>query len=179
MHTLIESTLVTLDGVIENPASWAGPYLDEDFQKAAFERLERSDAMLMGRRTYELLERDWATQSGDFADLVNAVPKYVFSATLGNAGWNNARLVRDDAVDAVRKLKADGDRELSIWGHGRLARTLLQNGLIDEIRLSVFPIIVGAGQTFFAVGGSAPVRLIEALPASAKGIVALRYAPAR
>jgi dihydrofolate reductase len=179
MRTLIESTLMTLDGVIEDPARWAGPYLDAEFQKAAFERLERSDAMLMGRRTYELLERDWATQSGEFADLVNAIPKYVFSSALESAGWNQARLVRDDAIDAIRELKADGDRELSIWGHGRLARTLLLNGLIDEIRVSVFPVIVGAGQTFYAEGDNARLRLTEALPASSNGVVALRYAVAR
>jgi dihydrofolate reductase len=179
MRTIIESTLMTLDGVIEDPARWVGPYLDEDFQKAAFERLKRSDAMLMGKRTYEILERDWAKTSGDFAALVNAMPKYVFSSTLEDARWTNARLMRDDAVDAVRKLKAEGDRELSIWGHGRLARTLLQHGLIDEIRVSVFPVIVGAGETFYAEGDSARLRLIGTEPASAKGVVALSYAPQR
>ena len=178
MRRIIESTLVTLDGVIEDPARWAGPYLDEAFQQAALERLRCSDAMLMGRRTYELLERDWAAQDGAFADLVNAIPKYVFSSTLQAARWHNARVVRDEAVGAVGELKAAGDRELSVWGHGRMTRTLLRCGLIDELRLSVFPVIVGDGQTLFADGERARLRLVEtqALPT---GIVVLRYEPER
>ncbi len=136
--------------------------------------------MLMGRRTYELLERDWATQSGGVRRLGERDPEVrKFVGARGSAGWNQARLVRDDAIDAIRELKADGDRELSIWGHGRLARTLLLNGLIDEIRVSVFPVIVGAGQTFYAEGDNARLRLTEALPASSNGVVALRYAVAR
>jgi dihydrofolate reductase len=176
MRRLIESTLVTLDGVIEDPARWAGPYLDEAFQQAAYERLRRSDAMLMGRRTYELLERDWAAQGGDFAGLVNALPKYVFSSTLQAARWHNVRIVRDEVVEAVRALKAGGDRELSVWGHGRLARALLQAGLTDELRLSIFPIIVGVGETLFAEGERARLRLteIQALPT---GVAVLRYVP--
>lgn len=174
MRKIVESTLMTLDGVIEDPAGWVGPYLDSDFQNGALERLLDTDAMLMGRRTYEVLAGDWADQSGDFADRINSIPKYVFSSTLEKAQWNNSALVRSDPVGAVKKLKAEAGSDLAIYGHGRLAQTLLRHGLLDEIRVSVFPVLVGRGQLLFRQGESLPLRLIEAT-ALQTGAVVLRY----
>ncbi len=176
MRKIIESVLVSLDGVIDDPAKWAGPYIDAAFQAAALERLSHSDIMLMGTKTYELLARDWATQTGDFADAVNGIRKYVFSSTLERAEWRNSTIVRADVVDTVRKLKEEGGREISVWGHGMLGQTLLRHGLLDEIRLSIFPVIVGGGRLLFREGESARLRLI-ATEALTTGVVVMRYQP--
>ena len=165
---------MTLDGVIEDPAAWAGPYLDDDFQKGALERLVATDAMLMGRRTYELLSRDWANQSGDFANRINGIPKYVFSSTLKSVQWRNATIIENGLLAEVQRLKAQPGADLAVYGHGRLAQTLLRNALLDEVRISVFPVFVGHGQLLFREGESSALRLIEAT-ALPTGVVVLRY----
>jgi dihydrofolate reductase len=174
---IIESTLVSLDGVIEDPATWAGAYIDDEFQKGALERLLVSDAMLMGRRTYELLSRDWAAGTGDMADRMNSIRKYVFSSTLERADWKNSTIIRGDMVDEVRKLKEQEGSDLALYGHGLLGEALLRRGLLDEIRLSVFPLIVGSGKLLFRKGEHTRLRLISAssLPT---GVVVMRYEPA-
>ena len=132
MRKIIESTLVSLDGVIEDPAKWAGDYLDKDFEKAALERLLRSDAMIMGRRTYDLLSRDWSAGTGDFADRINSIRKYVFSSTLEKADWNNSTILRGDVVAEVSKLREQDGTDLALYGHGLLGETLLKHGVLDE-----------------------------------------------
>jgi dihydrofolate reductase len=176
MGKLIESTLVSVDGVIEDPAKWAGDFVDEAFQAAAFERLRVSEAMLMGKGTYELLERDWAGQSGPFADRINSIRKYVVSSTLGTPAWNNSAIVQGDVVDEVRKLKDRAGTDVALYGHGLLAQTLLKNGLIDELRLSVFPVFAGGGKLFFREGEKATLRLLEAT-SLATGVTVMRYEP--
>jgi dihydrofolate reductase len=123
--TIVESTLVSLDGVIEDPATWAGDYIDDEFQKAGLERLLVSDAMVMGRTTYELLARDWAAGTGAFADRVNSIRKYVFSSTMERADWKNSTIIGGDVVSEVRKLKEQSRSDLALWGHGLLGETLL------------------------------------------------------
>jgi dihydrofolate reductase len=174
---IIESTLVTLDGVTEDPANWAGAYLDESFQEGALERLLRSEAMLMGRRTYELLARDWADQRGDFADRMNAIRKYVFSATLDRAAWNNSVVIDGGVSSEVAKLKNAASGDLSVYGHGQLSQTLLRDGLIDEIRMSVFPVFVGSGKLLFREGERAALQLLEVINLPT-GVVVMRYRPA-
>jgi dihydrofolate reductase len=178
LRQIIESTLVSLDGVIEDPAAWAGDYVDDEFQKAALERLLVSDAMLMGRRTYELLARDWATGTGDFANRINSIRKYVFSSTLDKADWNNSIIIRGDVVREIGKLREQDGSDLALYGHGLLAQTLLKHGLLDEVRLSVFPLIVGSGNVLFRQGEHTRLRLISAssLPT---GVVVMRYQPAQ
>jgi dihydrofolate reductase len=177
MRKIIESTLVSLDGVIEDPAKWAGDYLDDAFQKGALERLIDSDAMLMGRKTYELLARDWKAQDGEFADRINGIRKYIFSSTLEKADWKNSVIIRSDSIAEVRKLKEQDGKDLSVYGHGRFAQALLAHGLLDEMRVSVFPLLVGSGQLLFRDGEQSLLKLIDAtsLPT---GIVVLRYEPA-
>jgi dihydrofolate reductase len=176
--TIVESTLVSLDGVIEDPATWAGDYIDDEFQKAGLERLLVSDAMVMGRTTYELLARDWAAGTGAFADRVNSIRKYVFSSTLEQADWKNSTIIGGDVVSEVRKLKEQSRSDLALWGHGLLGETLLKHGLLDEMRLSIFPRFVGVGKQLFREGESARLQLIGAtsLPS---GVVVMRYKPVR
>jgi dihydrofolate reductase len=173
---IIESTLVSLDGVIEDPSTWVGDYMDEEFGKGALQRLFESYAMVMGRRTYEMLARDWAAQTGDFADRINGMRKYVFSSTLRAADWNNSTIVGGDVVTEVSKLKEQSGQDVALYGHGLLGQTLLKQGLLDEMRLSVFPLFVGSGKLLFREGENARMRLIEAtsLPT---GVVVMRYEP--
>ena len=176
MRKIIESTLVTLDGVIEDPANWVGSYMDQDFARGALERLLETDAMLMGRRTYAILAKDCADAKDDFADRMNSIRKYVFSSTMEMADWNNSIVIKGDVVQEVRKLKDQAGEDLAVYGHGQLSQTLLKHGLLDEVRLSFFPVFVGSGQTLFREGEKAGLRLIETwgLPT---GVVVMRYEP--
>lgn len=177
MRKIVEETLVSLDGVIEDPAQWVGGYFDEAFLKATFERLSQRDALLMGRRTYDVLMKDWSAQTGEHADAIDALPKYVFSSTLKRTDWMNSTIVSGDVVTEVAALKARPGRDLVIWGHGLFAQTLLSNGLIDELRISIFPVVVGRGKLFFRDRERAALKLLETLPL-ATGVVVLRYQPA-
>lgn len=175
MRKIIESTLMSVDGVIEDPAQWVGDFLDAEFQRAAYERLLESDVMLMGRRTYELLSRDWVGQTGEFADRISSIPKYVFSSSLGKADWSNSTIVNGDVVHEVTRLKQQaGNGDLAVYGHGQLAKTLLQAGLLDEIRISVFPIVLGQGQVAFGDGVSSRLQLLESFSLQT-GVVVMRY----
>ena len=160
MRKIIESTLVSLDGVIGDPPTWVGDYLDEGFQKDALERLLESDAMLMGRRTYEMFANTWAARTDPFASRINDMRKYVFSSTLEKADWKNSIVVKGDVVTEVRKLKQQAGRDLVMYGHGLLAQTLLKHGLLDELRVSIFPIIVGRGKLLFRDDESTTLKLV-------------------
>ena len=177
MRTIVESTLVSADGVIGDPPQWAMSYRDEEVQAEALARLSGSDAMLMGRGTYELFAATWPAQTGDFADRLNSIRKYVFSSTLEKAEWNNSTIVRGDAVAEVTKLKQQGGRELAVYGHGLLAQTLLEHGLVDELRLSIHPVLVGRGKLLFRDGVTRPLKLV-ATRAFGTGVVVLAYQPA-
>ena len=174
MRKIIESTLVSADGVIGDPPRWAMEYRDAEVTAEALERLAGADAMLMGRGTYELFSAVWPGQSGEFANRINDIRKYVFSATLDKAGWNNSVILRGDAVAEVTRLKQQDGRELALYGHGRLAQALLEHGLIDELRLSVHPVMVGSGQVLFRDGQKQALRLAGARTFGT-GVVVLTY----
>jgi dihydrofolate reductase len=151
MRKLVESTFVTLDGVIENPQDWGPPYWDDEHASYARKLLFDADALLLGRATYEGFVQAWPEREGEFADRINALPKYVASTTLTETTWN-ATLLEGDAAAAVAKLKeADGGSILK-FGTGELDRALIANGLVDEFHFWVFPVVAGAG-----------VRLLEGL----------------
>lgn len=177
MRRIIESTLVSVDGVIGDPQLWAMDYRDKEVQQDALERLAGSDAMLMGRRTYEVFAATWPAQTGDFADRMNSIPKYVFSSTLERADWNNSTIVRGDVVAEVVKLKEQDGQDLAIYGHGLLSQTLLEHGLLDELRLSIHPLLVGRGKLLFREGETTPLKLV-ATKTLGTGVVVLSYQPA-
>lgn len=178
MRTIVESTLVSADGVVGDPPQWAMGYRDEEVQAEALERLSGCDAMLMGRGTYELFAATWPGQAGGFADRMNGIRKYVFSSTLPSADWNNSTLVRGDAVAEVTRLKQQDGRELAVYGHGTLAQTLMAAGLVDELRLSIHPVLVGKGRLLFRDGLARPLRLVGTR-AFGTGVVVLSYRPER
>jgi len=165
MRKIINSAFVSLDGITEDPRSWAT--FDADAGEEAAQALNAVDGMLMGRGTYEYFADVMPRQTGPYAEAINTIRKYVFSSTLEGADWNNSTIIRDDVVPAVTKLKQQDGRDLVMYGYGRLNRTLIENHLVDEIRFSVHPVLVG--QTL-------PLNLIGTTP-SPNGVVALGYEP--
>ena len=176
MRKIIESTLVSADGVVGDPPLWAMEYRDAEVTAEALERLAEADAMLMGRGTYELFSAVWPSQAGEFADRINSIRKYVFSATLDTADWSNSVILRGDAVAEVTRLKQQDGRELALYGHGRLAQALLEHGLVDELRLSIHPVMVGSGQVLFRDGQKQALRFAGA-KTFRTGVVVLTYRP--
>jgi dihydrofolate reductase len=174
MRKIIESTLVSADGVVGSPPRWALDYRGEEVTRDALERLSGSDAMLMGRGTYELFAATWPGQTDDFAHRINTIRKYVFSSTLVSAGWSNSTIIRGDVVAQVTKIKEQHGRDLALFGHGQLAQTLLENGLIDELRLAIHPVLAGAGLPQFSNGHKTPLRLVSAKTFTT-GVVVLSY----
>ena len=174
MRKIIESTLVSADGVVGSPPLWAMDYRDEEVTRDALERLSGSDAMLMGRGTYELFAATWPGQTDDFAQRMNTIRKYVFSSTLASADWSNSTIVRGDVVAQVTKLKEQDGRDLALFGHGRLAQALRENGLIDELRLSIHPVLAGAGLPQFSNGGKTRLILVSTKTFTT-GVVVLSY----
>jgi dihydrofolate reductase len=171
MRKIIESTLVSLDGVIGDPHLWAMNYFDNEAQEDSL------DAMLMGRRTYEIFAGVWPARTGDYADRMNNIRKYVFSSTLERADWNNSTIIRGDVAAEVAKLKQQDGQDLVIYGHGLLGQTLLEHGLLDELRFSIHPILVGSGRLLFREGKKTILKLI-AKKTRGTGVVVLSSQPA-
>jgi len=147
MRKLIESTLVSLDGVIESPDRWA-PFDDETAQ-LAMEELGNYDAFVMGRETYERLLANWGSVRGNpYIDRINAMPKYVASRSLTEVAWN-AALLEPDVMGAIERLKAQRGKDLIKYGTSRLDDTLLRAHLVDELHLWVMPVVVGSGRRLF------------------------------
>jgi dihydrofolate reductase len=152
MRRIIESTLVSLDGVIEDPHLWATDYFDDEAEKHALELLLASDAMLMGRRTYEFFAAAFPHRTGEYGDRINSIQKYVFSSTLQKAEWSNSSIVSGDVVAEAAKLKQQTGKDLVIYGHGLLGHTLLKHHLLDELKLWIHPLFVGRGKLLFREG---------------------------
>jgi dihydrofolate reductase len=177
VRKLIESTLVSLDGVIGDPQLWADEYFDEAAGELALQQLSVSDAMLMGRRTYEIFAATWPEYTGAYADRMNSMQKYVFSSTLKRAEWSNSTVISGDVAAAVDELKQQDGGDLVMYGHGQLGQTLLEHHLLDEVRLWIHPVIVGRGMLLFRDGANATMKLV-ATDTRPNGVVVLTYRPA-
>ena len=173
---LVESTFVTLDGVISDPQLWGGAkYWDDEFMKHAGELLFAADALLLGRETYEGFAAAWPTRPSDpYTDRINALPKHVASRRLHQAEWN-ATVIEGDVAARVAELKRRPGTDLLKFGTGELDRTLLEHGLIDELQLWVFPVIAGAGQRLLEGIDKTDLKLLETTT-FASGIVVHTYA---
>lgn len=147
MRKLVESTFVTLDGVIENPQNWSPPYWDDEHAGYASKLLWAADALLLGRKTYEVFAEAWPPRAGanEYTDRINALPKHVASRTLTDTTWN-ATVLDGDAPEAVAKLKEQPGQNLLKFGTGELDRTLLEHKLLDEFHFWVFPVLAGGGE---------------------------------
>ena len=147
MRKLVESTFVTVDGVISSPHEWGPPYWDEEHAEYARKLLFAADALLLGRETYEGLAQAWPLRAGadDYADRINAMPKHVATNSLTEFTWNAAR-IDGDVATGIAELKQQPGENLLKFGTGTLDRTLLEHGLLDELHLWVFPVVAGHGQ---------------------------------
>jgi dihydrofolate reductase len=183
MRNLIMWNLVTLDGYFEGAKSWDLDWhkyaWGDELERFSIEQLKTIDALIFGRVTYEGMASYWTTAKGEgeVADAMNSIPKIVFSRTLAKAGWNNTRLVKTDALEEVRKLKSAAGKDLFIFGSADLSAALMRNGLIDEYRLCLAPVVLGAGNPLFKPGtAKTPMTLIEAKTLKSGGVI-LRYRP--
>jgi dihydrofolate reductase len=175
MPKLVEYTLLSLDGVYEDPF-WSRDYRDDAYMKDGLGQVLASEAMLMGRRTYESFAQIWPVRTDPWAARVNVMRKYVFSSTLASADWNNSTIIRGDVATEVSRLKEIEGPDLITYGHGQFGQTLLKLGLLDALEVSIYPIVVGHGKSFFREGESARLKLVSA-KAYGAGIVHLAYAP--
>ena len=146
MRKLIESTLVSLDGVIEAPERWA--MFDDEASELSMQDLDNYDAFVMGRVTYERFRDNWGAGGNPYLDRIGAMPKYVASRSLDDVTWN-ATLLGPDVVTAIQDLKAQPGKDLIKYGTSRLDATLLGAGLVDELRVWIMPVVVGSGQRIF------------------------------
>jgi dihydrofolate reductase len=175
MRKIINSTYITLDGVIENPQDWPSPGVDDDAGAIQTELLLSCDALLMGRRTYEGFAPVWPTRSGDpYSDHINGMAKYAVSSTLRAPEWNNTTVIAADPVAEITRLKERPGKDIVQYGFGRLSRTMLEHGLLDELRLWVYPFFVGRGDLLFREGPPAGFELVDTRPLRS-GIVVLSY----
>jgi dihydrofolate reductase len=185
MGTIIVSENVTLDGVVQDPAGtegfgrggWVGRVGDrgrEEAAKALLEEALGAEAQLFGRRTYEFLAARWPSRSGELADRLNAMPKYVVSSTLEAPTWNNSTVLKGDVVGEVFRLKRQLGGGIVVPGSIRLARTLFEHDLVDELRLTIYPVVLGAGERLFGeIGDKQPMRLVDSR--TLDGLVRLTY----
>ena len=148
MRKLVESTFMTLDGVISNPHHWSPPYWDDEHAAYATKLLWDADALLLGRETYESFVQAWPERDGEYADRINAMPKYVASRSLTEAA-PNVTLLGPDAAAAIAELKQQPGKDLIKYGTSRLDDLLLREHLLDELHLWYMPVVVGAGQRLF------------------------------
>ncbi len=176
MSKVVVSQFITLDGVVEDPGgSENSPYGGWAFQfdrgpegdKFKLDEVMAADALLLGRRTYEGFAEAWPSRDDEFADKINNMPKYVVSSTLENPAWNNTTVVGTDVTAAVEGIKREVDADILVNGSVQVVGELIDRGLVDELRLMVFPILTGGGLRLFPDGGgSHPLRLTEARQAS-------------
>jgi dihydrofolate reductase len=172
MGKIVVTTNVSLDGAVQDPdgqegfdrGGWFGQFGGKDLE--AWARLETDEALgaqalLLGRRSDEWFASRWSSRTGEWADKLNALPKYVVSGTVNDARWGNATVLTGDVVDEVSRLKAKLDGEILVYASYQLVRTLLEHDLVDELRLVVFPVVLGAGERLFGeTSGEKPLRLV-------------------
>ena len=178
MRRVIESTLVSADGVIGEPHTWTGEHFGAEAVAYALERLRQTDAMVMGRRTYEMFSQIWGAPTDEYGAAIYEMPKYVFSSTLQRADWNNTQIAGTDVAATIRELKQRPGKDIVLYGHGPVGQALLEADLLDELSLWIHPVVVGRGATLFREGAQTPLRL-TASRTTATGVAILTYEPAR
>ncbi|MGH9226247.1 MAG: dihydrofolate reductase family protein [Acidimicrobiales bacterium] len=177
MRKLVESTFVSLDGVISDPQKWSAKYWDDEYMGYARKLLFDADALLLGRVTYEGFAQAWPNRkgAGDYGDRINAMPKYVASTTLEDATWN-ATVLKGDVAEAVADLKQQPGENILKFGTGVLDRALMERDLVDEFHFWMIPVAVGGGDRLFDGIDTTHLRLVDQTTFGS-GIVVLTYAP--
>jgi dihydrofolate reductase len=185
MSKVVVSQFVSLDGVMEDPAgnegSGLGPWSfrfdrGPDGDRFKLDEVMASEALLLGRTTYQGFAEAWPSREGDFADKFNSMPKYVVSTTLDEAEWNNSTLIKDNVAEEVSKLKQQPGGDVLVNGSIRLVQTLMEHDLVDEYRLMVFPVVLGRGRRLFGDGSpTTTLQLADAKPVGPAGVLVLTY----
>ena len=188
MGKIVASNNVSLDGVIQDPAGdegfrrggWVGLIKDRPgVNKLALDEALGAEALLLGRRSYEWLARRWPSRSGELADRLNGMPKYVVSSTLEEPEWNNSTVLKGDVVEEVRRLRQRLGGNIVVHGSAQLVQTLVEHDLVDELRLMVFPVVLGTGKRLFGdTSDKKPLRLVNSKTVG-DGVVILIFQPAR
>jgi dihydrofolate reductase len=188
VRKLVVTEFITVDGVVEDPGGsegferggWAFDFdRGDEGDKFKLDELREAEAQLFGRRTYDGFAAAWPSRTGEFADILNKSPKYVVSSTLEEPPWENSTVISGDVAEEVSKLKAEPGGSILVAGSVQLVRTLLDNGLVDELRLMVFPLVLGKGKRLFDDGlGKSALELVESKPVGPDGVVTLVYSPA-
>jgi len=171
--------IITLDGYFEGNQNWDLPFHEvvwgHELEKLSIEQLNSADYLVFGRVTYEGMAAYWAKEKGEIADLMNKIPKLVFSRTLKTADWNNTTLINENAVAEIKKIKEEGGRYIYVFGSANLSETFLNDNLFDEFRIGISPVILGSGRPLFRQGiPSKNLSLISTQQLSTGGVV-LKY----
>ena len=188
MGKIVITTNASLDGVVQDPdgqegfklGGWFGQFGGKDLEEWA--RVEtdealRAEALLLGRRSEEWFATRWTSRTGEWADRLNSMPKYVVSSTLTEPRWANSTVLKGDVVDEVSKLKREIAGEILVYASYQLERALIEHDLVDELRLVVFPVVLGAGERLFGqTGDKKPMRLVSAQTIG-DGLAFLTYQP--
>ena len=176
MRTLAATLFMSLDGVVESPEKWSFQFWSDETQKFKLNELRITDALLLGRVTYEGFAAAWPSRkdTDGFADRFNSMPKFVVSKTLKKLDWNNSHLIKGDLATEVSKLKQQEGQDIVIHGSPTLIRSLLPHDVIDEYRLLVYPLVLGRGKRLFDDASQAKLKLAES-EAFSKGVVKLVY----
>jgi dihydrofolate reductase len=173
MGRIVISTNVSLDGVVQDPdgeersrhGGWFGQFGGKDLEawtKILLEEALGTEALLLGRRSDEWFATRWTSRTGEWADRLNSLPKYVVSSTLDEPRWSNSTVIRGDVVEEVSKLKQRLDGDIVVYASCQLGRTLVEHDLVDELRLVVFPVVLGAGERLFGeTSDKKPMRLVD------------------
>jgi dihydrofolate reductase len=181
MRKIVAGLFITLDGVYESPNLWNFPYFDDEMGQEVGRLMAGNDAMLLGRQTYQEFAAYWPHQSSDVepADFMNNTPKLVVSNTLTSVDeWQNSTLISGNLTDELRTLKEQPGKNIGITGSGTLVRSLLRDGLLDELSLLVHPIVYGSGKRLFdEMGSQVPLKLVES-KTFGSGVLSLTYVPA-
>jgi len=177
MRQLIVTEFVSLDGVMEEPA-WTFKYWNDEIAAFKGEESAASDALLLGRVTYQGFAAAWPQSKDEGADYFNGVRKYVVSTTLDKAEWNNSVLIGGNVVEEIARLKQGDGQDITVHGSGALVQTLIQHDLVDRYRLLVYPVVLGKGKRLFKEGTTTTLKLVETRSFSS-GVAALIYEPDR
>jgi dihydrofolate reductase len=178
---LVATEYVSVDGVMDEPGHWSFAFWSEEASKFKEEELHATDALLLGRVTYEGFAAAWPTMkdTGEFGERMNSIKKYVVSSTLTNPTWNNTTVIAGDPVEEIKKLRAQPGKDLLLSGSSTLVRSLIPHDLIDEFRLMVHPIVLGKGKRLFH--GDEPERVLQltGVKQFPSGVTVLSYEPRR
>ena len=179
MRKIVSGLFISLDGVIEAPNDWTGPWFNPELGQAVGSFIAAQDAMLLGRVSYDEFAAYWPQQTGDMADTMNGTAKYVVSGTLKSAEWQNSTLIpAASAIAEIAELKQRAGQNIGMTGSATLVSSLLREGLLDELHLFVFPVVLGSGKRLFAApGAKLPLKLINSATFDT-GVVQLTYTKA-